>query len=159
LAKYLGEGTSRRAAEGNFRRFSFCAKELDLLDPADSKRSNARSESFRVLSLVEPHAALLAVLALPRKAAPKGRFTPIERSTILETANLPQTTRFVCATDANCQTSIVLLQDGTQGRGLPKAAGVVKIWMLSHWCQRDSETRDLWHGKCDRENERSILTI
>ena len=25
LAKYLGEGTSRRAAEGNFRCFSFCA--------------------------------------------------------------------------------------------------------------------------------------
>jgi type IV pilus assembly protein PilA len=70
---------------------------------------------------------------------------------MLESANLPPTTRFVCATDANCQKSIVLLQDGTQGRGLPKAAGILKIWMLSLWCQRDSGTGNLWHGKCDRE--------
>jgi type IV pilus assembly protein PilA len=70
---------------------------------------------------------------------------------MLEGTNLPQTTRIVCATDANCQKSIVPLEDGTQGRGLPKAAGILKIWMLSLWCQRDSGTGNLWHGKCDRE--------
>jgi len=32
LAKYLGEGTSRKAAEGNFRRFSFFAARALTVD-------------------------------------------------------------------------------------------------------------------------------
>jgi hypothetical protein len=44
LAKYLGEGTSRKAAEGNFRRFSFfrCTQRppsVDLTTPNASAES------------------------------------------------------------------------------------------------------------------------
>ena len=86
-----------------------------------------------------------------------GRFTRKMRSTILMGANLPPTTRIVCATDANCQRLAVLPQDGTQGGRLPKAAADLKTWMFSLWCQYDSSRSPLWHGKCDTEGRRSIL--
>jgi hypothetical protein len=95
----------------------------------------------------------------PRRAekAFGGRFTRKMRSTILNGANLPPTTRIVCATDANCQRLAVPPQGGTQGGGLPKAAADLKTWMLSLWCQYDSSRSPLWHGKCDTEGRRSIL--